>query len=347
LTNDASDRLTGSRTPRVAVVGCGQWGRNLVRTFHALGALRYVCDLDPAALERQARLVPGVQATTHFDDLLAADVEAVIVATPAARHFEGARAALRAGKDVFVEKPLALTYGEGFELVELASSLGRVLMVGHVLQFHPAIARLRALVAGEELGRLWYIYSNRLNLGRVRREENILWSFAPHDLSVIHSLVGAEPETVSAVGSTYLQPGIADATVTNLRFGNGVGAHIFVSWLHPYKEQRLVVVGERKMAVFDDTRPDGKLAVHDKGFHWQDGIPVPRHDEETVLDIDETEPLRLECEHFLECVRQRIRPLTDGASALSVLRVLEASQRSIDRGGVPVPVGEIALPARV
>ena len=339
--------MTGSRTPRVAVVGCGQWGKNLVRTFHGLGALQWLCDSNPDALQQQARLAPGVQTTTRFDELLASDVQAIVLATPAALHYVGARAALRAGKDVFVEKPLALRYSEGSELVELADSLDRVLMVGHILQYHPAIARLHELVAREELGRLWYIYSNRLNLGRVRHEENILWSFAPHDLSVIHSLAGAEPDTVSAIGGTYLQPGIADTTVTNLKFANGVGAHIFVSWLHPYKEQRLVVVGERKMAVFDDTRQTGKLRIHDKGFQWTDGVPVPRNDAETVLEIDDAEPLRLECEHFLGCVTRRTRPLTDGASALSVLRVLEASQRSMDQRGIPVPVNEVVAPARV
>jgi UDP-2-acetamido-3-amino-2,3-dideoxy-glucuronate N-acetyltransferase len=339
--------MTSSRTPGVAVVGCGQWGRNLVRTFHGLGALRWLCDSDPLALDRQARLTPGVQTTTRFDDVLGAEVEAIVLATPAALHYAGARAALRAGKDVFVEKPLALRYHEGCELLELAESLGRVLMVGHILQYHPAVERLRELVAREELGPLWYIYSNRLNLGRVRREENILWSFAPHDISVIHSLVGREPETVSAIGGSYLQSGIADTTVTNLRFSNGVGAHIFVSWLHPYKEQRLVVVGERKMVVFDDTRPTGKLRVHDKGFHWSDGMPVPRSESEAVLEIADAEPLRVECEHFLSCVSQRTTPLTDGMSALSVLRVLEASQRSMDQGGLPIQVSDVVAPARV
>ena len=338
--------MTRSRAPKVGVVGCGHWGRNLVRAFHSLGALSWLCDSDPAALDQQARLAPDVRTTTRFDELLSSDVQAIVLATPAALHHVGARAALRAGKDVYVEKPLALRYHEGCELVELATSLDRVLMVGHILQYHPAVGRLRELVAAQELGRLWYIYSNRLNLGKVRREENILWSFAPHDISVIHSLVGAEPETVSAIGTSHLQSGIADTTVTNLRFAAGVSAHIFVSWLHPYKEQRLVVVGERRMAVFDDTRPTGKLRLHDKGFHWSDGVPVPRNEAETVVEIADTEPLRLECEHFLACVAQRTTPLTDGVSALSVLRVLEASQRSMDRGGAPIPVGEVAA-ARV
>ena len=338
--------MTG-QVPGVAVAGCGAWGRNLVRTFHSLGALQWLCDADPLALDRQARQVPGVKTTTRFEDLLTSDVSAIVLATPAALHYVNARAALRAGKDVFVEKPLALRYHEGRELVELADALDRVLMVGHILQYHPAVVRLRELVAANELGPLWYVYSNRLNLGRVRREENILWSFAPHDLSVIHSLIGSEPETVSAIGSTYLQAGIADTTVTNLRFANGIGAHIFVSWLHPYKEQRLVVVGERKMAVFDDTRPTGKLRIHDKGFHLADGIPVQRNEAEVVIEVDDAEPLRRECEHFLDCVTRRTPPLTDGISALSVLAMLEASQRSMDQGGVPVQVSDVAAPVRV
>ncbi|MGH9373472.1 MAG: Gfo/Idh/MocA family protein [Vicinamibacterales bacterium] len=329
----------------VAIVGCGSWGKNLIRTFSRLGAVRWLCDSDPIALEQQARLVPGVRTTTRFEDLLDADVQALIIATPAALHYPCARAALRAGKDVFVEKPLALRYSEGLELVELADSLQRVLMVGHILQYHPAVVTLRALVAREELGRLWYIYSNRLNLGRVRREENILWSFAPHDLSVIISLVGAEPESVSAIGSSHLQTGIADATVTNLRFTNGVAAHIFVSWLHPCKEQRLVVVGERKMAVFDDTQLTGKVKLHDKGIDWHDGLPVPRHNAETALDISDTEPLFVECEHFLDCIARRTTPLTDGVSALSVLRVLEASQTSMNHGGTPVSLAELPVRA--
>jgi predicted dehydrogenase len=331
--------------PGVAVVGCGSWGKNLIRTFSRLGAVRWLCDSNAVALEQQATLLPGVRTTTRFEDLLDADVQALIIATPAAQHYACARAALRAGKDVFVEKPLALRYSEGLELVELADSLQRVLMVGHILQYHPAVAALRALVAREELGRLWYIYSNRLNLGRVRREENILWSFAPHDLSVIISLVGAEPESVSAIGSSHLQTGIADVTVTNLRFSNGVGAHIFVSWLHPYKEQRLVVVGERKMAVFDDGQLTGKIKLHDKGIDWHDGLPVPRHNADIALDIRDTEPLLIECEHFLDCIVRRTTPLTDGVSALSVLRVLEASQTSMNHGGGPVSLAELPVRA--
>jgi predicted dehydrogenase len=264
-----------------------------------------------------------------------------VIATPAAAHYSHAREALLKGKDVFVEKPLSLRYAEGQELVALAESKGLILMVGHILQYHPAVKLLEGIVQRGELGRLWYLYSNRLNLGKVRQEENILWSFAPHDISIIESLVGREPTAVSAHGGSYLQSGIADVTVTTLLFEDGIKAHIFVSWLHPYKEQKLVIIGEHKMAVFDDTAREGKLRIYDKGIEWKSGLPVPRQTAETTLFFEESEPLRIECEHFLNCIRDRSRPLTDGDSALKVLKVLEASHLSLERRGEPVMLDEI------
>ena len=264
-----------------------------------------------------------------------------MIATPAVSHFSQAREAILKGKDVFVEKPLALHYHEGKELVELAEARGVILMVEHILEYHPAVKLLKEIVLRGDLGRLWYLYSNRLNLGKVRQEENILWSFAPHDISVIQSLVGQEPTTVSAHGGTYLQSGIADVTVTTLLFEGGIKAHIFVSWLHPYKEQKLVIIGEHKMAVFDDTVREGKLRIFDKGMEWKSGLPVPRQTAETTLFLEESEPLRVECEHFLNCINDRSKPLTDGWSALRVLKVLEASHRSLERNGEPVMLEEI------
>ena len=327
---------------QVAVVGAGYWGKNLVRNFAQLRALAMICDANETALQAQAALYPGVQTTTRLEDALADEgIQAVVLATPAALHYEQVKQALSAGKHVFVEKPLALHYTEGLELVELAESQGRVLMVGHILEYHPAVAVLRDLIQLGELGELRYLYSNRLNLGKVRTEENILWSFAPHDIAVITRLVGAEPTVVSASGQSYLQPDIVDVTVTNLAFPNDVRAHIFVSWLHPSKEQKLVVVGDRKMAVFDDTAREGKLKLYDKGIEWRSGLPVPRQTAETTLFFEETEPLRLECEHFLACIREGKQPLTDGASALRVLKVLEACQASLGRDGAPVALAEI------
>ena len=328
----------------LAVVGCGYWGKNLVRNFAQLGALKWICDANETTLRAQAQIYPGVHLSDRFDEILAdEDVRAVVIATPAATHYAKAKQAILRGKDVFVEKPLALRYGQGQELIALAQSRGVVLMVGHILEYHPAIALLKSIIARGELGRLWYVYSNRLNLGKVRQEENILWSFAPHDISVISSLVSSEPRVVSASGGSYLQSGIADVTVTNMLFDNGLRSHIFVSWLHPYKEQKLVVIGDLKMAVFDDTAREGKLKIYDKGIEWQAGLPVPRQTSETTLFFEEKEPLRLECEHFLHCVKERTEPLTGGESALRALKVLEPSQMSLERGGAPVSVDEIKM----
>jgi UDP-2-acetamido-3-amino-2,3-dideoxy-glucuronate N-acetyltransferase len=332
----------------IAIVGCGYWGKNLVRNFAQLGVLRSICDANPVALQAQAALYPSVRPIANFQEILNDDnIQGVVVATPAALHYEQVKQALLHDKHVFVEKPLALRYREGQELVDLADARGLVLMAGHILEYHPAVEMLKQVIARGDLGEIWYIYSNRLNLGKVRTEENILWSFAPHDISVISTLVGAEPIATSSMGSNYLQPGIADVTVTNLVFENGVRAHIFVSWLHPYKEQRLVVVGDRKMAVFDDTARDGKLKIYDKGIEWQGGAPVARQTAETTLFFDTTEPLRLECQHFVDCIASGARPLTDGANALRVLKVLEASQLSLERGGAPVQLSELEIPVVV
>ncbi|MFI5174830.1 MAG: Gfo/Idh/MocA family protein [Terriglobia bacterium] len=329
-------------SPHIAVIGCGYWGKNLARNFAQLRVLGWISDTNDVALKAQSKLYPDVRTTHHFKEVLEDDtIRGVVIATPAIAHYSHAREAILRGKDVFVEKPLSLHYSEGQELVELAESKGVILMVGHILEYHPAVKLLKGIVQRGELGRIWYLYSNRLNLGKVRQEENILWSFAPHDISVIQSLVGREPTTVSAHGGSYLQSGIADVTVTTLLFEEGIKAHIFVSWLHPYKEQKLVIIGERKMAVFDDTAREGKLRIYDKGIEWKSGLPVPRQTSETTLFFEESEPLRLECEHFLNCIRDRSRPLTDGVSALKVLKVLEASHLSLERMGEPVTLQEI------
>jgi predicted dehydrogenase len=330
-------------TPAVGVVGCGAWGQNLVRNFDRLGALRVVHDTSEAAVRRQQQLYPGLRGAAGLQELLDdASLAALVIASPAERHFEQARAALLAGKDVFVEKPLALTYAQGLELVRLAAAGRRVLMVGHILEYHPAVRALHDLVARGELGRLCYLYSTRVNLGKVRREENILWSFAPHDVSVLLLLTGQLPTWVTAVGGSWLQPSIADVTVSTFAFPDDTRAHIFVSWLHPHKEQKLVVIGDRKMAVFDDLVQEGKLRIFDKGIEWVNGEPLPRQTSETTMFFPAQEPLAVECEHFLTCVATRKTPVTDGESGLRVLQVLAASQRSLERNGVPVTVAEIA-----
>jgi predicted dehydrogenase len=321
---------------RIGLAGCGYWGRNLARNLHQMGHLAAVADPSASIRKEVKSAYKGVRVVADYDDLVAGAVDAVAIAAPAAQHYVLARKALQAGKDVFVEKPLALRVPEAEELVELARRRKRVLMVGHILEYHPAILKLKEFVDSGELGQIHYVYSNRLNLGKVRHEENILWSFAPHDISVILLLVGAMPEWASTSGQHYLRHEVADVTMTCLAFPGKPRAHIFVSWLHPFKEQKLVVVGSRKMAVFDDVVKEGKLKIFDKGIEWHDGQPVVRQTAESTLFFPEMEPLREELAHFVECSRTRKAPRTDGQNGLRVLKVLDACQRSIEAGGMPI-----------
>jgi predicted dehydrogenase len=322
---------------QVAVVGCGYWGKNLVRNFAQLDSLAMICDATLAGQETARQIAPQAAVVTDMQEVLAAGIEGVVIATPAETHFDLTTQALEAGRDVLVEKPLALTYEQGARLVRLARERERILMVGHVLEYHPAVVRLVELVQAGEVGKVHYIYSNRLSLGKVRREENILWSFAPHDVAVILRLMDGMPFQVAACGGSYLQANIADVTVTNLLFDNGVRAHIHVSWLHPFKEQRLVVIGSRKMASFDDVAK--KLVLYDQRVDIKEGQPVPvkGSGEEVSFPIDE--PLRLECQAFLDARATRRPPKTDGESGLRVLKVLQAAQRSLVMNGEPVTVG--------
>lgn len=328
--------MGGSALPGIGVIGCGYWGRNLVRNFHELGALSAVCDLLSENLNEMRRLY-GVPAMQGVDALLASpEVQAVVIAAPAAKHYEIAKKALICGKDIFVEKPLALHVEQGAELVELAAKHSRILMVGHLLHYHPAIVALRRMLEEGELGRIEYISASRLNFGKLRTEEDILWSFAPHDISAILHLLEESPATVLAQGASYLNHPISDVTLTILNFKSGVKAHIFVSWLHPFKEQRMVIVGDRKMAVFDDTSAEEKLVLYPHTIDWVKRIPVAKRAAGEVVALERVEPLRTECCHFLECIQQRKRPQTDGENGLTVLRVLHAAGQSIREHGRPV-----------
>ncbi len=319
----------------VAIIGCGYWGKNLVRNFYHLGVLHSVCDMTEQGRLTAQQVAPEAPVYNSIDTILHnPDVNAVVIATPAETHVALTRQALLAGKDVLVEKPLALDVAQGAELVRLAAERDRILMVGHVLEYHPAIIALRRLIDEGELGKIQYIYSNRLSLGKVRREENILWSFAPHDVAIILRLLKSMPFEVTACGGAYLQPNIADVTVTHLLFDNGVRAHIHVSWLHPFKEQRLVVIGSRKMASFDDVGK--RLVLYDQRVEWREGQPVPVRGEGIEVSYPPDEPLRCECQAFLDAVQTRQPPLTDGSSGLRVLRVLQAAQRSLVTNGQPV-----------
>jgi UDP-2-acetamido-3-amino-2,3-dideoxy-glucuronate N-acetyltransferase len=318
---------------RVAVIGAGYWGRNLVRNFHDLGSLAAVCDASQETMDGLRVQYPDCRYLFSYREILRdASIDSVAIATPAETHASLVREALLAGKDVFVEKPLCLSVAEGRDLVALAAERQRVLMVGHLLWYHPAVLQLKELVANGELGRLQYIYSNRLNLGKIRREENILWSFAPHDISVILGLLDQMPNEIACHGGNYLHQQVADATVSLLSFPSGVKAHVFVSWLHPFKEQKLVVVGDRKMAVFDDVEKKDKLLLYPHSINWRNHMPVASRAEAQPVLFEAAEPLRSECEHFLDCVRSRCKPRTDGEEGLRVLTILHACQQQLEAG---------------
>jgi UDP-2-acetamido-3-amino-2,3-dideoxy-glucuronate N-acetyltransferase len=330
---------------RVGLIGCGYWGKNLARNLFQMGSLGWVCDPSAKVLDGVRATYKGVRAARDLDELLKdRSVRAVAIAAPAEQHHALARRCMLQGKDVFVEKPLALRIAEAEDLVALAKAKRRVLMVGHILEYHPAIRKLKEFVDSGELGDILHIYSNRLNLGKVRTEENILWSFAPHDISVILLLTGAMPEWATTSGQHYLQHDVADVTMSWLSFPGKTRAHIFVSWLHPFKEQKLVVVGSRKMAVFDDLEASEKLRVYDKGAHvstdydsFAEYVGL-RFGDILVPYIKVSEPLRLECLHFLECVKTRRRPVSDGYDGLRVVKVLDAAQRSLKANGEPVAI---------
>lgn len=324
--------------PSVAVIGAGYWGKHLVRNFYQIGALKQICDKSETTLGMFRQQYPGIGTCVALSDVLNQDdINAVVIATPAESHFTIARESLLAGKHALVEKPLVLDEAEGRELIEIARHKDRVLMVGHLLKYHPAFTALKELVMSGELGRVNYIYSNRLNFGKIRREENILWSFAPHDISMILTLAGEMPESVQTTGGCYLHQRIADITTTHFEFASGLRAHIFVSWLHPFKEQKLVVVGDRKMAVFNDTRdwPE-KLLIYPHHVQWLNGVPVPEKAQPEAVDLEEDEPLRSECLHFLECITNGNPPRTDGQEGLQVLHILNASQSSLENHGSKV-----------
>ena len=333
----------------IAIVGAGGWGKNHVRNYAMIpgASLLYVCDRDEAARNRVAATYPTTKTTADVREALDdAGVDAVVVATDAPSHFEVAKLALEAGKDVFVEKPLCLAGDQARLLCDLAEAGGRILMVGHLLLYHSAVRTLRQLIQDGELGEVLYIYAQRVNLGVVRSDENAWWSLAPHDISVANYLLGASPSAVSATGMCYLQPerGVEDVVFATLHYPNGKMAHVHVSWLDPHKIRKLTVVGDKKMAVFSDTSPDQKLAIFDKGIEppptlsYEEGVRI-RTGDIRIPALKMVEPLRHECEAFLDAVRTRKAPVADGTSGLDVVRVLEAGAQSLAQAG-----GRIELP---
>jgi predicted dehydrogenase len=320
----------------VGVVGLGYWGPNLARNFDRLpGAeLRWLCDASEEALERWGATFRTARTTGSVDDLLAdEELDAIVVATPVPTHAELATRVLGAGKHCFVEKPLARSEQEAEGVVEAAKAAGKVLMVGHLLEYHPGVERLAELVRSGELGDLHYLYSHRLNLGKHRQDENALWSLGAHDVSVILRLAGEEPYECTAVGESYVKDGVEDVVFAFMRFESGVTAHMHLSWLDPHKERRFTVVGSRRMASFDDMELERKLTVYDKGFdekYSSYGEYIARSGDVFSPRVSNEEPLRIECKHFLECVRDGAEPRSGGESGLRVVRVLERLQRSLE-----------------
>lgn len=327
----------------IAVFGCGVWGVNHLRVWNELGCLRTACDPNQKRLESVLASYPLVEPTGDPGEVFARpDITAVVIATPASTHHSLALQALNAGKDVLVEKPLALNTVEGEQLVDVAQRSGGILMVGHLLEYHPAILKLQDLIKSNVLGTVRYLYSNRLNFGRIRREENVLWSFAPHDVGVMLRLLGKEPRQLACYAWSHLNRGVADSTLTAMDFADGVSAHIFVSWLHPFREQRFIVVGDLQMAVFNDSLPwPEKLSLYPHRVDWVSGeMPVAHKAEAVNVPLDEVEPLRAECEHILRCIDTRQQPLTDGHNGVQILKVPETAQASMEQGGIPMRLGD-------
>jgi len=329
--------VSETSTPiRVGVVGLGYWGPNLARNLAAIPGceLAWICDADEQARAKMAPSFPAARATGELHDLLSdEELDAVVLATPVPTHAGLAVAVAQAGKHCFVEKPLATTAADAEQAVQAAERAGRILMVGHLLEYHPAVARLKVLIESDELGDLRYLYGNRLNLGKLRADENALWSLGAHDVSVALHLIGEEPVECLAHGACFVREGVQDVVFCYLRFPSGVVAHLHLSWLDPHKERRFTVVGSKRMATFDDMAAEGKLTVYDKGFDedtrsW--GEYIARSGDTFSPRMPNVEPLRIECEHFVECVRSGERPRSDGLSGLRVVRVLEALQRSLD-----------------
>ncbi|HSG98925.1 MAG TPA: Gfo/Idh/MocA family oxidoreductase [candidate division Zixibacteria bacterium] len=342
-----------NRTDRIAVgvIGLGNWGKNLLREF-ALGpdsVVPLACDAGESARERARRQYPGLQVTADPEDILKSDVAAVVVATPPGSHFELASAAIAAGKDVFVEKPLVLDVAEGERLVAAAEAAGRILMVGHIMEYHPAVTWLKKYISDGHLGAVYYAYSRRVNLGQLRDNENAMWSLAPHDISMISYLLDDHPRRATAVGHDYLQKGIEDVVFATFEYGEGRLAHVHASWLDPHKIRSLTLVGQKQMAVFSDTEPTEKIRVYDKGVEVSNKYDsyaeylTLRHGDCHIPMIPNQQPLTLECRHFIACVRDRVRPLSDGHDGLRVLRALDAAQKSLDSGGTPCEIANPVL----
>lgn len=330
---------------RLAQIGVGSWGKNLLRNFFNLPQVQIpvVCDTDKKAISSVSSDYPGIETCQDLQHIFERDdFDAVVIATPPESHYQIAKEFLLKGKHVFVEKPMVLELQHGEELNRLTKKQGRILMVGHILEYHPAFERVKQMIANDELGEIYYIYTSRVNLGVIRRTENSLWSFAPHDISIILMFMNQEPVKVVSTGQAFIQPGIEDVVFTTLHFADGKMAHIHVSWLDPHKIRKVTVVGSKKMAVIDDMEATEKIRVYDKGVNFTGNYTgfgeylTLRIGDILIPNIKNPEPLKIECQHFIDCILKHQTPRSDGEDGLRTVRVLNAAQESLNRGGVPV-----------
>lgn len=335
---------------KIGQVGVGAWGQNLLRSFLSLDEcwLKVCCDQNIEVLKNlKQRYKREITTTQDFNDLLQdPQLDAIVIAAPAVLHFQLAEQALQAGKHVFVEKPLCLNVQDGQNLLEAAQKNKKILMVGHLLLHHPAVKKLKKIIDNGELGNIHYIYSTRVNLGKVRKEENVLWSLTAHDISVALFLLGQRPVEVTAKGAFYLRGGIEDIVFVTITFANRTIAHIHASWLDPHKIRKFTVVGDKKMAVFDDMQPIEKLRIHDKGFDrkrdfktYEEFLSI-RDGDIYIPKVEVSEPLRLQCEHFIECIKENKEPLANASSGLEVLHILQAAQESLQNNGIPIKLSD-------
>jgi predicted dehydrogenase len=337
------------KKPGIAVIGAGAWGKNIVRNINAMPAceLAALCDTDQAVLDFHAASIPAATMTRKVGDILGrSDIAGIMIAAQAVNHADLAQQALEAGKDVFVEKPLTLSTADALRICRLADEKRRILMVGHLLLYHPAVLQMLEIIKSGELGEIRYLTAQRVNLGTVRKDENALWSLAPHDLSIIGEIFTELPVVVSARGAAYLQSGVEDVVFLSMRYPNDHLAHVHLSWLDPHKERRMTLVGSQKMLAFDDMQVAEKIRIYDKGVgtsgfvSYEESLTV-RNGDIRIPRINRGEPLRAECQEFIDCIQERRAPRTDGWSGLRVVQLLEAAQASLDSDGEPVTVREL------
>lgn len=331
--------------PDIAVVGLGNWGQHLARIFYQLESLAVCCDADDKKLDKFKKHFHNVGFTGSYDSVINDEkIEGVVIASPAATHYELAKKSLLKGKPTFIEKPMTLNSKEGEELIKIARQKGVPLMVGHLMKYHPAIIKVKDLIDKGELGEIYYFYSQRVNLGTIRKDENALWSFAPHDISIALHLLGDDIESVSARGECYLQDNVEDVVFLNIRYKNRLMVNIQISWLDPYKERKFTIVGSKKMVAFDDMESTEKIKIYDKGVNREPGYEsygdslTLRFGDIYIPKIDMSEPLKLECQHFIDCIKFKKEPRSNGNEGVKVVKILEKAQESLRKNGSPITI---------